>query len=146
MERSIVTAVVGGIGLALCLFIIKQPAPAEVVIQAAPELLESVEPKNTQTEERVEEDDDPTVGWITIHEDKADWGVSDTDLIHFICPRPEWFPYSTFRGPPVPASTAGLDPSGYVLRTSQGVRLHRDGWVVTVDGRAYRAEELDEQS
>jgi hypothetical protein len=86
---------------------------------------------------------DEAAGWITVHEPKADWNLSDSDLILFICPRPDWYPYHTFRGPPVPESTAGLDPAGFVLRTIQGVRLHRDGWVVTSDGRAYRADAAD---
>lgn len=34
------------------------------------------------------------------------------------------------------------DPGGYMFSTPEGVRVHRDGWVVTEDGRAFRAEAL----
>lgn len=141
MERSILIAAAGGVGLALCLFLIRQPPPATALVSPGPNPMAQVEDNEVQGDQPPGSISDPTAGWVTVHEPKADWNVSDSDLIHFICPRPEWYPYHTFRGPPVPESTAGIDPAGYVLRTAQGVRLHRDGWIVTADGRAYQADE-----
>lgn len=132
MERSVLLAVTTGAVLALGILLVKsRPATvATIELEAAP--ISADEPA------------DPTAGWITVHEPQAKWNLSDSDVIHFICPRPEWYPYHTFLGPPVPESSTGLDPAGYVMRTAQGVRLHRDGWVVTADGRAYRAEGLND--
>ncbi len=141
MERSLLIAAACGACLALSLFVIKGRSLASDPPPSVTEVAPQEEPRSG--DQPVNGNDDEAAGWITVHEPKADWNLSDSDLILFICPRPDWYPYHTFRGPPVPESTAGLDPAGFVLRTIQGVRLHRDGWVVTSDGRAYRADAAD---
>lgn len=81
-------------------------------------------------------------GWITVLEPSPHWNPEGVGVLYPICPRPEWFPYGVFVGPPVPESAVTIDPTGYMFQTAEGIRVHRDGWVVTADGRAFRAKEL----
>jgi len=81
-------------------------------------------------------------GWITVVEPPPSWNSHGAGVSYPICPRPEWFPYDIFVGPPVPEAAVSIDPSGYMFQTPEGIRVHRDGWVVTTDGRAFRAKEL----
>jgi len=81
-------------------------------------------------------------GWITVVEPPPRWNPRGAGVSYPICPRPEWFPYDTFVGPPVPETAIGIDATGYMFQTAEGIRVHRDGWVVTADGRAFRAKEL----
>ena len=80
-------------------------------------------------------------GWIRVVEPPPRWNPDVEGITYPICPRPEWFPYDTFLGPPAPVAAVQIDPNGYMFVTPKGIRVHRDGWVVTDDGRAFRAEE-----
>lgn len=80
-------------------------------------------------------------GWISVVEQPPTWNPNGAGVSYPICARPEWFPYDTFLGPPVPETAVFIDPAGYMFETEEGIRVHRDGWVVTQDGRAFRARE-----
>lgn len=80
-------------------------------------------------------------GWIHVVEPPAHWSPSHVGVAFPICPKPDWYPYDTFVGPPVPLTAVNIDPSGYMFTTPEGISVHRDGWVVTKDGRAFRAKE-----
>jgi len=81
-------------------------------------------------------------GWISVVEPPPRWNPKGAGVSYPICPRPEWFPYDTFVGPPVPEAAVSIDLGGYMFQTPEGIRVHRDGWVVTADGRAFRAKQL----
>ncbi len=80
-------------------------------------------------------------GWIYVEEPAPSWNPQGTGVCYPVTPRPEWFPFTTFLAPPVPVAAVSIDPSGYIFTTAEGIRIHRDGWVVTEDGRAFRAKE-----
>lgn len=84
-------------------------------------------------------------GYIVVVEPPPAWAPKGNESEYFICAKPDWFPYGRFIGPPVPAVAAGIDESGYMFTTPDDIRVHRDGWVVTSDGRAFRAEALMDQ-
>lgn len=80
-------------------------------------------------------------GWICVVEPPPHWNPDGAGVAYPICPRPDWYPYDKFLGPPAPVVAVEIDPDGYMFATAEGVRVHRDGWVVTADGRAFRAAE-----
>ncbi len=81
-------------------------------------------------------------GSIVVVEPPPQWNPDGQGTEYPICPKPEWFPYARFIGPPVPAVAAGIDEAGFMFTTPDNIHVHRDGWVVTEDGRAFRAEAL----
>jgi hypothetical protein len=140
MDRTVLAAILGGIILALGVFGWQRDAswddsrrtgmPAELEV-----LLDSryaglpTEPNGFAP-----------FGWLYVVEPPPSWNPQGASVLYPICPKPEWFPYDRFLGPPVPVAAVGIDPTGYMFSTEEGIRVHRDGWVVTDDGRAFRAE------
>lgn len=142
MDRTVLLAIGGGVVLATGMFGFRgQSNPEDSRMSGAPaELRVMLDSRydGLPTEAR----GFAPHGWISVTEPPPRWNPQGAGVTYPICPRPDWFPYDAFLGPPVPEVAVAIDPAGYMFQTGEGIRVHRDGWVVTADGRAFRAEEL----
>ena len=142
MEKTILVAVASGVVLALGMFGFSgTTAPDDVRRSAVPSELQ-VLIDNRYDGLPTEPRGFAPHGWIMVVEPPPRWNPEGNGVSYPICPRPDWFPFETFVGPPVPEAAVAIDPTGYMFQTPEGIRVHRDGWVVTADGRAFRAKEL----
>lgn len=79
-------------------------------------------------------------GHIMVQEPVPPWSSNGTARFYCICIRPKGYPHHHFYGPPLHEPAMPIDPTGYFHTTPEGIRLHRDGWLVTKDGLAFPAE------